>query len=189
MLPAFMRVLGIDLARGIDSLKTHVEDLMEEGSTRLRVELRQAGLIIAFAALGALAAAATLGLGLAALFVWLQQTQGPLVALLIVAGVAALVALAMFGLVWWNGRKHSPRRPAAARAVPRSAPEILPALPANASAFDVLTHRLTRRAAAAGDAAIERATDLMREGSRETLIGMLATAIVVGVLIGRKGMR
>jgi hypothetical protein len=42
MLAAFTRVLGIDLARGVDSVKAHVQDL-EEGSTRVRVESGVAG--------------------------------------------------------------------------------------------------------------------------------------------------
>jgi ABC-type microcin C transport system permease subunit YejE len=62
----------------------------------------------------------------------------------------------------------------------------LPSPPSNASAFDILTHRVSMRVAGAGDEAIDAAAHLVRTGSRSVLFGTLAVVALVGVLLGRR---
>jgi hypothetical protein len=52
--------------------------------------------------------------------------------------------------------------------------------------LDLVTHRVTSRAAATSDDAIDAATDFVRTGSRQALLGTLAVAVLLGVPMGRK---
>jgi hypothetical protein len=199
MLTIFLRLFG---DQNIQSFKGHIRDLVEEGSARFRLELRDVGLAVVFMAIGALAAAATIGIGFVALYGSLERHYGPLTALLGVGCVTAIVAAVMFAAAWRRTRKSASARNRSKPAPPtsglaESAPQAVapaplhlsvPAPPANASVADLLAHRFALRAVAASDEAIDRAAGLVREGSPGALVGALAIAMLIGLVIGQRGL-
>jgi len=199
MLTIFLRLVG---EQNIQSFKGHVRDLVEVGSARFRLELRDVGLAVVFMALGALASAATIGLGIAALYGWLERYYGPLAALLAVGCVTAVLAAVMFAAAWRRTRKPASARDPSKPAPPTSQPTVsapravepaplhlsVPPPPANASVADLLAHRFAHRALAASDEAIDRAAGLLREGSPGALVGTLAIAMLIGLVIGQRGL-
>jgi len=200
MLTTFLRLFG---EQNIQSIRGHVRDVVEEGSARFRLELRDVGLAVVFMALGALASAATIGVGIAALYGWLERYYGQLAALLAIGCVTAILAAVMFAAAWRRTRKSASVRNPSKPAPPTSRPAVpapgpsepaplhlsLPPLPADASVADLLTQRFAHRALAASDEAIERAAGLVREGSPGALLGTLAIAMLVGVVIGQRGLQ
>jgi hypothetical protein len=199
MLAIFLRLVG---EQNIQSFKGYIRDLIEEGSARFRLELRDVGLAVVFMALGALASAATIGVGLVALYGWLERYYGQLAALLAVGCMTAILAAVMFAAAWRRTSKsataRNPSKPArptsrpAMPAPPAAEPVLLhqsvPPLPTNASVADLLTHRFAHRAVAASDEAIDRAAGLVREGSAGALVGTLAIAMLIGLVIGQRGL-
>jgi hypothetical protein len=202
MLTALLRLFGVDLEHQILVLKGHAHELIEDGTGRFAQEATDTGLTIGLAALGALAAAVTVAAGLCGLFLWVDQFDGPLIALSAVAGVTAALAIVMFALAWGRSRRAesrrqhrpaltlsptpTPRPPAPRPAPPLDLSSLVPPPPANANVLDLLTHRVTHRLASASDEAIDTATGLVREGSRGALLGTLALTVAAGVLIGRR---
>jgi hypothetical protein len=199
MLTILLRLVG---EQNIQSFKGHIRDLVEEGSARFRLELRDVGLAVVFMALGALALVATIGLGTAAFYGWLERYYGQLAALLAVGCVTAILAAVMFAAAWRRTRKSTSARNSSKPAPPTSRPAVLappavepapvhlsvPPPPANASVADLLAHRFAHRALAASDEAIDRAAGLVREGSPGALVGTLAIAMLIGVVIGQRGL-
>jgi hypothetical protein len=84
----------------------------------------------------------------------------------------------------------TPLPPATVRSAPMTPRLDLSSLvsppPHNASLLDVVTHRVTTRAAATSDEAIDAAADFVRTGSRQALLSTLAVTVLVGILIGHK---
>jgi hypothetical protein len=194
MLAAILGLFGVDLEHNIKMFKYHIHDVIEEGSSRFRHELRDAALVGIFVALGALAATATLGVGIAVLYGWLDRYYGSLIALSAVGCTTAVLAAVMFAVAWWRTSRAVPARHRSKPLPPRPAAEparlnlSIPPPPADASPIDLLTHRFAHRAVAASDEAIDRATELVRDGPRGTMLATLMTAAVIGMLIGRRGL-
>jgi hypothetical protein len=202
MFTAIMRLLGIDLEHKILVLKEQVRELVEEGTSRARDEINDATFTAVLVASSATAASATVAVGLAALFLWVDREHGTMLALSAVAGVTAVIALLTFTVAWKRSRnvgfrtnqQPASQRPAVATPpVPRPlqpAPvdlsTLVPPPPPNATIVDLLTHRFAHRVAAASDEAVDTATGLVRDGSREALFGTLVLTAVIGILIGRR---
>jgi hypothetical protein len=202
MLTAIMRLFGIDLEQKVHLLKGHLHDAVEETSSRFRGEVQALVRFVMFTGLGAVGLVAAIGIAAAALFVWLDREDGPLVALAAIGGICAAFAIVMFVLAMTRrrtrkapahpGKAPAPQQPATQpmvgdRARPASIPLSIAPLAENASLVDRLTHRFGQQAIAASDEAVERAEKLLREGSRGTLLTTLALAAIVGVVIGRTG--
>jgi hypothetical protein len=202
MLSAIMRLFGIDLEQKASLLKSHLDAAVEETSLRFRGEVQAVVRFVMFTGLGAVGVVAAIGIAAAALFLWLDEQDGPLVALAAMAGLCAAFAIAMFmfAMTWRRIRKAPARRiktsapphPATSTEAGRRAqiapiPPSIAQLAENASLVDQLTHRLSQHALAASDEAVERAEKLMREGSRGALLTTLALATIVGIAIGRRG--
>jgi hypothetical protein len=163
MLQALLRLLGVDLDRKLAEVRGHIDELKRSAISQATEQIKETGLTVGLLLGGAIAALFTLIIALAALYVWIDMHEGPLVALAVVY-----------------------RAPAAS---PPAAPllmSVLPPPPANASFFDRLTHRFTTRVATAGDEALDAAVQSMRTSSRPALFGTLAVVALVGVLIGRR---
>jgi hypothetical protein len=122
-----------------------------------------------------------------------------LVALAVVGVVTAVAAALMFFLAVAQSKREVPPTilpqpaPLPPAAVPP--PPVTPRLdlsslvsppPHNASLLDLVTHRVTTRAAATSDEAIDAAADFVRTGSRQALLSTLAVTAFVGILIGHK---
>ena len=194
MLQALFRLLGVDLNRKLAEVRGQIEEIKRIAISQATEQVKETGLTVGFILGGAIAALFTLIIALAALYVWVDRHEGPLVALGVIGLVTASLAAMLFVLALRRG-KHRPapapvhRAPAPSPAPSPAAPilmSVLPPPPANASFFDHLTHRLTTRAATAGDEALDAAVHVMRTSSRPALFGTLAVVTLVGVLIGRR---
>ena len=126
----------------------------------------------------------TVIVGLIALFLWVAQEHGPFVAFAVVALATSLLAALLFTIALTRGDKPArPMRPAAvASATSRSAASP----PDFASLAAAITRGLTDKTASATHEAVDTAADLVRKGSRETMLATLAVAVVVGLVIGRR---
>ena len=194
MLRTLFRLLGVDLDRKLAEVRGQIDELKRSAISQATEQVKETGITAGFILGGAIAALFTLIIALAALYVWVDMHEGPLVALGVIGLVTALLAVALFVLALRRGK----RRPALAAvyhapaASPPAAPaapilmSVLPPPPANASFFDHLTHRFTTRVATAGDEALDAAVHAMRTTSRPALFGTLAVVALVGVLIGRR---
>jgi hypothetical protein len=194
MLEALFRLLGVDLNRKLAEVRGHIDELKRSAISQVTEQVKETGLTVGLILGGAIAALFTLIIALAALYVWVDMHEGPLVALAVIGLVTASLAALLFVLALRRGkRRPAPapvyRAPAASPPAPPSAPilmSVLPPPPPNASFFDHLTHRFTTRVATAGDEALDAAVHVMRTSSRPALFGTLAVVALVGVLIGRR---
>ena len=200
MLRFLFGLLGVDLDHKIAEIRAQIEDFKARTTHQLGEQVKETGLMVGFVFIGAVAAIATFIIVLVALYRWVDLYKGPFAALAAVGVVTGLTAAVMFALAFWR----KPRTPASsgvdrrtaalppAPPVPPSRPvsavlsAALPSPPSNASAFDILTHRVSTRVAGAGDEAIDAAAHLVRTGSRSALFGTLAVVALVGVLLGRR---
>ena len=199
MLPKVLRILRVDLDRKLSQIRAQVEEFRARTTHQVTEQVKETGLMIGFALVGAIAAIATFIIILVALYRWVDMYKGPFAALAAVGVVMAFLAAVMFFLAF--GRRS--RKPAAAvvdwrPAVsspppPPSPPQpisvalsaALPPLPTSASLFDVLTHRFSTRVVGASDEAIDAAVHVMRTGSKSALFGTLAVVVLFGVMLGR----
>jgi hypothetical protein len=190
MLQDLFRLLGLDLNRKLAEVRGQIDEIKRSAIAQATEQVKQTGLTVGFTLGGAIAALFTLIIALAALYVWVDRHEGPLVALGIIGLVTASLAAVLFVVALRRG-KHRPA-PAPVHRAPEPSPaapilmSVLPPPPANASFIDHLTHRITTRAATAGDEALDAAIHAMRTSSRPALFGTLAVVTLVGVLIGRR---
>jgi hypothetical protein len=200
MLREVLRLLGVDLDHKLAEIREQIEEFRSRTTHRISEQVKETGLMVGFALIGASASIATLIIILVALYRWVDLYHGQFAALAAVGVVTALLAAVMFVLAFRRG-PHKPasavadRRQAAAQASSAAAPQqrvsavlsqALPALPPNATYMDVLTHRFSTRVAGAGGEAVDAAAHLMRTGSRSDLFGTLAVVALLGVVIGRR---
>ena len=109
-----------------------------------------------------------LGFALALLYVWLQIVLGTIVALAVVAGAAAFLALILFALAAWRPKPGS-RKPV----------QHAPAPPPPPRAEDAGGQSPT-------DRMIDEAITVMQQGSREQMLATLSLALVTGIVLGRR---
>jgi len=158
-------------------------------------QVQEATLTAGFAVGGALAALATVVIGLMALYTWAAVRYGPLVGFALVGAATALVAVVLFWLAFMrSGRKPAER------------PEMLSTDPATlkAAVKQDLAHESTalleslkqssfgpavtagENALKTSEQAVRFATDHIRSGSRPSLLATLAIAAVLGLVLGRR---
>jgi amino acid transporter len=194
MLQALFRLLGVELNQKLAEVRGQLEEIKRSAISQATEQVKETGITVGLIVGGAIAALFTLIIALAALYVWIDMYEGPLVAFAVIGLVTALLAVLMFVLALRRGKRrpaHAPvyRAPATSAPASPSAPilmSVLPPPPPNASFFDHLTHRLTTRVATAGDEALDAAVHVMRTSSRPALFGTLAVVALVGALIGRR---
>ena len=191
MLQALFRLLGIELNQKLAEVRGQIDELKRSAISQATEQIKETGLTVGLLLGGAIAALFTLIIALAALYVWIDMHEGPLVAFAVIGLVTALLAALMFALAFLRRKRGA--APAAVYSAPAASPpaapllmSVLPPPPANASFFDRLTHRFTTRVATAGDEALDAAVQSMRTSSRLALFGTLAIVALVGVLIGRR---
>jgi hypothetical protein len=202
MLRTLLQLVGVDLAQRTAELKAHLHGLIEGGTSRLTEGLKDAGVTAGIALTGAVAALATIALALAGLFIWVDRSHGPLTALAAVGGVTACIAIVMFTIAAQRGqRKPRVLEPLPSIAIQQSSirqsPNPVPSPPLDLSSFvspppshasilDILTYRVSHRAAAATDETIDAASEFVRSGSRGALLATLTIVGLVGIVIGRR---
>jgi hypothetical protein len=198
MLAMVLRLFGIDLQQEVSRLKAHASELAERASDRVQAQVQETSLTLGLGFIGAVAAVSTIGIALAALFISIDQQQGPLVALAVIGGATAVLAALMFFLTAAQSKRKVPPRvlpqrtslpPATVQSPPVTRLDLSSLVsppPHNASLLDLVTHRVTTRAAATSDDAIDAAADFVRTGSRQALLSTLAVTVLLGILMGRK---
>ena len=133
---------------------------------------REATITIVLAMLGVFAAMLALTFGVVALYLWLELKLGIFAALSILGGASALLAGALFAIAFLRGsRKPRTRIDDALRVA---------AGPVQASAGAITQ---------AADEAVNEAADIVRYGSRQQIAGTIATAALIGWVLGRRAVR
>ena len=187
MLATLLKLLGIDLQQQFSQLKMHVEEITGRTSSRIERQVQELSIKLGLALVGLFAALATVAIALTGIFIWVERQHGPLVGLAVVGVITAVLAGLMFTLAATHPRTralaNSTEQPATPSASEQAASASPP--PGGVDPLDALLHRIATHAAAAGDDAIDTATEFVRTGSREALVGTLALAVLVGILIGR----
>jgi hypothetical protein len=128
---------------------------------------RDAAITIVLAMLGAFVAMLALTFGVVALYLWLELKLGIFAALSILGGISALLAGALFAIAFLRGSRK-PRTHDALRAV---------ADPVQGS---------TAAIAQAADEAVNGVANVVRYGSRQQIAGTIASAALVGWVLGRR---
>jgi hypothetical protein len=119
--------------------------------------------------LGAFVAMLALTFGVVALYLWLELKLGIFVALSILGGISALLAGALFAIAFLRGsRKPRTHTDDALRAL---------ADPVQGS---------TAAIAQAADEAVNGVANVVRYGSRQQIAGTIASAALVGWVLGRR---
>jgi len=126
------------------------------------------GILVAVAALAAFGAAVV---GLIALYMWLAPQHGPFIALAIIGGGLLALTLILLLAAVIRGRPPVPTRPPLQMAQP-------------ATVLGMVGHS-DADVVAGGEHALRFASEALREGSRSTLLGTLALAVVLGLIAGR----
>lgn len=199
MLATVLSFLGVDLQEQANQMQARAEVFRDRTLDKTAWYVRHTSLVIGFAAMGAVMGMVTLFIALAALYRWAEINYGEMpalavtgVATAVIAGLMLMIALAV------NNRRPAPTpmpvfatpaappapRPTAAAASQLSS--LLPPLPAGSSLLDIVAYKVTSKAAAASEEAVEGATEFVRTGSRGALLGTLAATVLIGVLIGRR---
>jgi len=138
----------------------------------VRRQASHAVLITSLLVVAALAAFGAAVVGLIALYMWLAQQHGPFIALAMIGGGLLVLALILLLLAMIRRRPRLAARPPLQMAQP-------------AAVLGTLGHDSYGQAVAGGEQALRFATEALREGSRSTLLGTLALAIVLGLIAGR----
>ena len=131
----------------------------------LKARLRAMTVSAVLTLVGVVLLLTALGFGVALFYVWLQQMLGTIIALAIIAGVCALLALILFALAAWRPKPGS--KPA------HRAPPPPPPRPEGATG-------------SATDRMLDEALSAMQQGSREQMLAALSLALVTGIILGRK---
>ena len=198
MLDNLLHMVGVDLQAQLAQLTARANAFKETTKREIRQEIAHVGVTAALLLGAMMAFALTCLVGLVALYVWLEPQYGALAALAIVGGVTAAAAFVLLIIALSRGESTpvpgdaqpivtpSPR-PAVSRAPLNTAAAFVAPPPANASLVDVIAHRVSSRAAGGVDDAIDVAHDTVANGSRSALVGTLATTILLGFVVGRRG--
>ena len=133
---------------------------------------REATITIVFAMLGVFVAMLALTFGVVALYLWLELKLGIFAALSILGGASALLAGALFAIAFLRGSRK-----------PRT--RIDDALRAAAGPLQASAGAITQ----AADEAVNGAADIVRYGSRQQIAGTIATAALIGWVLGRRAVR
>jgi hypothetical protein len=133
----------------------------------LQSKVRQTVMTIVFALIGAILLMLALGFGIAALFEWLKFHYGTLPALGILGGTWAVLGVVFLLLAFYRpepGARARKQRAALAAELQNPAAAI----------------------ATATEQAVDSATGLIREGSRQQVFGALLVAVLAGFILGRR---
>jgi hypothetical protein len=172
----FVELAGGGLSSQIAKLKAHAEILKRRTVDEVKRQVVHMGVTIGIAFLGAFLAMMTIVTGLIALYVWVAESEGPYVAFAAVGGSTAVLAVLMFIVA--AARTPSRRTATSPAWVAGAAP--------NSSFVATVKQDLLNRTAAATREALASTGDVLRKGSPQTILGTLAFAFVIGVIVGRR---
>lgn len=199
MLTSVLGFLGVDLQQQANHIQARVEVLRDQTLDKTAQHIKHVSAIIGFALAGAVLALVAVGFGFAALYLWVAAEHGTMTAIGTLAIATAVVAALLFMAAKGIAHRRVASLPAQPIVMPSSPPPVpttaqaaaamaslVPPPRAGASLLDIVTHRVTTRAAGASEEAVETAVELVRTGSRSALLGTIAVTALVGLLIGRR---
>jgi hypothetical protein len=140
---------------------------------QVKRQTRYTALIGIVAGVAALAALGAVVVGLIALHSWLAMQTGPFIAHGLIAGGLLLLALILFALTLIQRRPRLAARPPLQTARP-------------AALLGTLGQGRYDRVVAGGEQTLKLATGALGDGSGSGLLGTLALAVAVGLLLGRR---
>ena len=140
---------------------------------QVKRQTRYTALMAILAGVAALAALGAVIVGLIALHSWLAMQIGPFVAYGLIGGGLVLLALILFALAL------IPRRPRLA-----ARPPLQIARPV--ALLGGLRQGSHDKVVTGGEQTLKLATETLRDGSGSALLGTLALAVAVGLLVGRR---
>ena len=159
-------------ARLIGAVRADIDRQVGWAKAEARLQARHAVLTTILLVVAALAALGAAAVGLIALYVWLAPQHGPFIALAIIGGGLLVLALILLLIATMRRRPRVAARPPLQMAQPTAV-------------LGALGQESYVKAAADGEQALRFATEALREGSRYTLLGTLALALVLGLIAGR----
>jgi hypothetical protein len=160
------------LNRLLDAVRADVDQQVGWATLEVQRQTRHVAVVVAFALCAALAAMAAAVVGLIALYTWLASVYGQATAFALLGGGLALIALIFLVLFLTSGRPRVAARPSLRVAQP-------------AALLDTVTEGRSTAVMTAGEDALNVATDALKNGSRTTIFGAIALAVVVGAVAGR----
>ena len=140
---------------------------------QVKRQTRYTALMGILAVVAALAALGAVIVGLIALYSWLAMQTGPFVAHGLIGGGLLLLALILFALALIRRRPRLAARPPLQIARPVA---LLGGL--RQGSYD--------KVVTGGEQTLKLASGALGDGSRSTLLGTLALAVAVGLLVGRR---
>jgi hypothetical protein len=140
---------------------------------QLKRQTRYTALMGILAGVAALAALGAVIVGLIALYSWLAMQTGPFVAHGLIAGGLLLLALILFALAFIRRRPRLAARPPLQIARP-------------VALLGGLRQGSNDKVVTGGEQTLKLATETLRDGSGSALLGTLALAVAVGLLVGRR---
>ena len=184
MLKALRPLINIALHGQPERLILLARAYKDEAIGQAKAQAAGAAVTAALGVLGLIFAVIAVTIGFAALYYVVAAQHGPLAGFAASGGAAALIAVLMFAVVAIRARS-SPKRPAATLAQIKA--EAKDTLRRSERATAELGSEVQRQAELLGRRSADAAEDIMRNGSRETVFGVIAAAALIGVLIGRRG--
>ena len=140
---------------------------------QLKRQTRYTALIGILVGMPALAALSAVIVGLIALHSWLAMQTGPFVAYGLMGGGLLLLALILFALALIRRRPRLAARPPLQIARP-------------AALLGGVRQGSYDKVVTGGEQTLKLATETLRDGSGSALLGTLALAVAVGLLVGRR---
>ena len=160
------------LNRLLDAVRADVDRQVGWATLEVQRQTRHVAMVAAFALCAVLAAVAAAVVGLIALYTWLASAYGQATAFALLGGGLALIALIFLVLLLKSGRPRVAARPSLRVAQP-------------AALLDTVKEGRSTAVMTAGEDALNATADVLKNGSRTTIFGAIALAVVVGAVAGR----
>jgi hypothetical protein len=170
MVGVLARLLQFSLARGVVSAGLNFKQQIVR-------QVRHTTQTIVLALVGAFFGLVTFGVGLIALYLWLERDYGPFVALGVI-GLGTLVITCVLLLIAFLREGPTSRSTTTRPALSRAA--------SGARGVDTGLDRFTQRATDVGERVVGNTQSLFQQGSRKSVVGLLVIAGVVGLIVGRR---
>ena len=170
MLGVLARLLQFSAARGFVSAGLNLKQQVIR-------QVRHTTQTIVLALVGALFGLITFGIGLVALYLWLERDHGPFIALGVIGLITAVIACVLLSIALLRDgptSRSSTARPMLHRAA------------SGARAVDTGLDRLAQQATDVGERVVGNTQSLFQQGSRKSVVGLLLVAGVFGLIVGRR---
>jgi hypothetical protein len=157
----------------LGAIHADIDRQINWAKVQLKRQTRYTALMAILVGVAALAALGAVIVSLIALYSWLAMQTGPFVAHGLIAGGLLLLALILFALAFIRRRPRLAARPPLQIARP-------------AALLGGLRQGSYDKVVTGGEQTLKLATGTLRDGSGSALLGTLALAVAVGLLVGRR---